>query len=307
MTAYFTEEHNMFRKSIRNFAESELKPHADEWEAAEIFPKEIFAKFGKLGCLGIRFPEDYGGVGQDYWYTVILCEELAKVHCLGAAIGVLVQTEMATSSINEFGAEELKKEFLPSAISGEKIFALGITEPGFGSNAAGIQTAAKKDGGDYVINGAKTFISNGTRADFVTLAVRTGGPGSHGISLVVFPTDTKGFTVSRKLKKMGTKCGDLAELSFEDCRIPQRYLIGEDGKGFYYIMKCFQGERIVLASFANGLMELLLEEAKRYGLQREVFGTPVLKHGYWKQKYADMRTTEGLTLDAKRGSKTPAA
>jgi len=219
-----------------------------------------------------------------------LCEELAKSYALGVAIGILVQCEMATSTINEFGSKKLKDKLLPLAIKGEKIFALGITEPNFGSNVAGIQTKAKKEGENYLINGAKTFISNGTRADYITLAVRTGEAGAKGISLIVFPTNTPGFSVSKKLKKMGTRCGDLAELTFTDCKVPQEYLIGEENKGFYYIMKCFQGERIVLSAFALGLMELLLQEAKKYGMQREVFGTPILKNNYWKQKYADLIT-----------------
>jgi citronellyl-CoA dehydrogenase len=287
---YFTEEHVIFRKTVRQVAEKELRPHTEAWEAAEEFPREVFLRLGELGFLGIRFDSSYGGSGLDYWYTVILCEELVRSYNLGLAVSVLVQTEMATAAINDVGTPEQKEEFLAPAVTGEKIAALGVTEPGVGSDVANLSTTARRVEGDYVINGSKTFISNGTRADFVTLAVRTGGAGAHGISLVIFPTDVKGFTVGRKLKKMGTKSGDLAELAFDDCRIPARYLLGEENKGFSYIMKHFQGERLVLASFANGIMQIMLEEALRYGSERKVFGAPVIQHQVWRHRLADVMT-----------------
>lgn len=288
-SAYFSEEHDVFRASVRRFVEQELRPHADLWEA-EGFPDEVFRRAGEMGYLGLRFDEAYGGSGLDYWYTVILCEELMRSGSIGVGIGLLVQTEMATSLINDLGTPEHKTEFLAPAIRGEKIAALGITEPGCGSDVAAIRTTARRDGGDYVVNGAKTFITNGTRADFITLAVRTGGPGHDGISVLLFPTDTRGFAVSRNLKKMGTHSSDLAELFFENCRVPARLLIGEEGRGFGYIMQAFQGERLVLASFANGIMDVLWEAILDYGRARSVFGSPIVGHQIWRHRLADVLT-----------------
>jgi len=290
-SVYFNEEHKLFRKSVRAFVERELRPQADDWERAGIFPKEIFRKLGDLGYLGIRFDEKYGGLGLDYWYTLILCEELVRSLSVGMAAGVLVHGEFATSAIHDEGSEELKREILPAAIRGEVILALGVTEPGGGSNVTDIRTTAKKDKGDFVINGSKTFITNGTRADYVTLAVRTGGPGAGGISLIAFPTDTKGFSIGKSLNKMGLHASDTAELFFSDCRVPARYLIGEENKGFWYILKHFQGERLVLACFANGIMQLLWEEALKYGAEREVFGKAIIKHQVWRHRLADVLTS----------------
>ncbi|MFQ5401098.1 MAG: acyl-CoA dehydrogenase family protein [Anaerolineae bacterium] len=289
-SVYFNEEHEFFRQTLRRFVENELRPHADEWEEAGIFPAELFRTFGQMGYLGLRFPEEYGGQGMDYWYTLILCEEIVRCHSLGLGVGLLVQSEMATSVIGRHGTEEQKQEFLVPAIAGEKIAALGITEPGHGSNVAGLRATARRDGDDFVINGSKTFISNGTRADFVTLAARTGGEGARGVSIILVPTDTKGFSVGRSLKKMGTHSSDIAELFFEECRVPARNLVGEAGRGFGYVMDLFQGERLVLASFANGIMQLLWEMALDYGRSREVFGQPILQHQVWRHRLADMLT-----------------
>jgi citronellyl-CoA dehydrogenase len=289
-SVYFNEEHAAFREGLRKFVEKELRPHADEWEEAGMFPTELFRTFGKLGYLGLRFPEEYGGQGLDYWYTVILCEELVRCHSLGVGVGLLVQSEMATSVINQYGSPEQKREFLAPAIVGEKIAALGITEPGHGSNVAGIRTTARRVGSDWVINGSKTFISNGTRANFITLAARTSGEGARGVSLIIVPTDAKGFTVGRALKKMGTHSSDLAELFFENVRVPTSNLVGEAGRGFAYIMELFQGERLVLASFANGIMQTLWEEALNYGKARQVFGQPIVQHQYWRHRLAEMLT-----------------
>jgi len=289
-SGYFTEEHELFRRHLRELVLRELTPRADEWERAGLVPRELFRRLGDLGYLGIRASPEYGGSGLDYWYTVILCEELVRSLSVGLAVAMLVQSEFATAVLHDEGPEELRRELLPGAIRGETIWALGVTEPGFGSNVAGLRTTARRDGGDYVINGAKIFISNGTRADFVTLAVRTGGEGASGISLVVFPTDTPGFRVGRALDKIGARASDTAELSFDDCRIPTRFLIGEENQGFQYILDHFQGERLVLASFANGIMQVAWEEALRYGRAREVFGKPILQHQVWRHRLADVRT-----------------
>ena len=178
---HFREEHDLFRKSFREFVERELAPHADEWEKAEEFPREVFSRMGKLGYLGLRFPEDVGGAGGDYWYTVAYAEEFPRSRSAGLNMSIMVQTDMATPIIGELGTREQKEEFLVPALQGEKIAALGVTEPGAGSDVAGIRTTARRVGGDFVINGAKTFITNGTSADFITLAGRTGPEGYGGL------------------------------------------------------------------------------------------------------------------------------
>jgi citronellyl-CoA dehydrogenase len=288
---YFNDEHELLRKTVRAFAEQEMRPFADDWERDGIFPRDLFVKAGKMGLLGMRYGPAWGGSGLDYWYTVILCEELVRGMALGAAVGLLAHSEFAMSAIHDQGSDELRQEILPAAIRGEIILALGITEPGFGSNVAGIQTTAQKEGSDYVINGSKTFITNGTRADYVVLAVRTGGPGAAGISLIAVPSDAAGFAVGKKLDKLGARSSDTAELFFQDCRVPVRYLIGEENNGFGYILKHFQGERLVLASFANGLMQLMIEQGVRYAGEREVFGRPIIKHQVWRHRLADAVTS----------------
>ncbi|HME90814.1 MAG TPA: acyl-CoA dehydrogenase family protein, partial [Myxococcaceae bacterium] len=190
----FTEDHEMFRKTVRSFVERELAPHALEWDRAGIFPREVFVKCGELGLLGINLEPNYGGSGLDYWYVTVLCEELVKSRNAGVNMAILVQAQMATPLINEHGSEEQKQLFLAPAIQGEKIGALGISEPSCGSDVANIKTTARREGGDWVIDGSKMWITNGTRADFITLAVCTGGPGYAGISVVTFPTDAKGFS-----------------------------------------------------------------------------------------------------------------
>jgi len=281
---YFTENHNIFRKSVRDFIEKELAPHAEEWEKAEEFPRWVFKKMGELGFLGIRMPEKYGGSGLDYWYTVCFAEELPRSRMAGLNMSIMVQTDMATPVIAEIGTDEQCKEFLVPAIKGEKIAALGVTEPGCGSDVASIKTTAKRVGGDYVINGAKTFITNGTRADFITLAVRTGGEGYGGISLILFPTDTRGFTVGKKLKKLGNKTSDTAELYFDNCKVPARYLLGEENHGFYYIMNNFQGERLIAAVTGIAGCEYMWQDAYNYSLERHAFGKPIGKFQVWRHR-----------------------
>ncbi len=285
---YFGQEHEIFRQSVRKFAENRLRPHAEEWEKNKGYPLDLFKEFAEMGFFGIRYPEQYGGSGGDYWYTVILCEELMRSGMIGCPVDMLVQAEFATGVLCDEGSEELKQEYLVPAIRGEKIAALGITEPDFGSDVAGIRTSARREGDFYLVNGTKTFITNGNIADFITLAVRTGKQGAEGISLIIFPTDTPGFTVGRRLEKVAARSGNTAELSFEDCRVPCKNLLGEEGRGFGYIMDHFQGERLVLASFTNGLMQVLLEEGIRFARDRVVFGRPIIKHQVWRHRIADV-------------------
>lgn len=287
---FFTEEHEIFRKSLREFVARELAPHVDEWERDELFPREVFRRCGELGFLGAHYPEAVGGGGGDYWYSVVWGEELPASGSAGLNMSLMVQTDMATPIINELGTDEQKREFLAPALRGEKIAALGISEPNCGSDVASIQTTARRDGGDFVINGAKTFITNGTRADFITLAVRTGGAGYGGISLVTFPTDVKGFQVTRKLKKIGNHASDTAELAFTDCRIPVRYLLGEENQGFYYVMMNFQGERLVAAIASVAGSQRALDETVRYCRDRKTFGRPILGFQVWRHKFAELQT-----------------
>ena len=286
----WTEEHEIFRESIRRFTLEEIRPNAERWQEEAYFPDELFPKAGKLGLLGIRFDPKWGGSGLDYWYTVILVEEMVRGRELGCVVGLLVQCEMATSAIHDNGSDELREEWLVPAIRGERIAALGITEPDCGSDVGALRTSARRDGDDYVIRGTKTFITNGARADFVTLAVRTGGPGPGGVSFVVCPTDARGFSVSRRLQKLDMHSSDTAELFFDDVRIPRRYLIGEEGNGFRYIMGAFQGERLVLATMVNSLCRDVLEETLAYLAERKAFGKPIGSMQVWRHRMADRMT-----------------
>lgn len=291
MGGKFTEDHEIFRKTIRTFCEKELAPHTEEWEAAGIFPREIFNRFGEMGFLGIRYPEDVGGSGLDYWYTVVYAEELPRCRMAGLAMAMMVQSDMATPFINTHGTKEQKEEFLVPAIKGEKIAALGVTEPNAGSDVANIRSTARRDGDDYIINGSKTFITNGTRADFISLAVKTNPEaGFHGVSVFLVPTDLDGFSVTRNLKKMGNHSSDTAEIHFDNVRVPKRYLLGEENSGFYYIMENFQGERLIGAISALGGSDLLLQRTIEYCQQREVFGKPISKFQVNQHKIVDMAT-----------------
>jgi citronellyl-CoA dehydrogenase len=291
MGGKFTEDHEIFRKTLRKFCEDELAPHADEWERDELFPRWVFNRFGEMGYFGIRYPEEVGGSGLDYWYTVVYAEELPRCRTGGLVMGVEVQSDMATPIIDLVGTKEQKEEFLAPAIRGEKIAALGVTEPNAGSDVASIRTTAVRDGDDYVINGSKTFITNGTRADFITLAVKTRPQeGFHGVSVFLVPTSLPGYTVTRKLKKMGNHSSDTAELHFDNVRVPKRYLLGEENAGFYYIMQNFQGERLIGAISSLAASDLLLQKTIVYCQQREVFGRPISKFQVNRHKIVDMAT-----------------
>ena len=287
MPNFFTEEHQAFRRTVRAFVEKELTPHALEWDHAGIFPREVFKKCGDLGFFGINHDPKYGGSGLDYWYVTAWVEELVRSHNAGLNMALMVQSQMATPIINEIGTDEQKREFLAPALAGDKIAALGISEPNAGSDVASLKTSARRVGDEYVINGSKMWITNGTRADFITLAVRTGEAGYGGVSLLTFPTDVKGFSVSKKLEKIGNLASDTAILYFEDCKVPVRYLLGDENSGFYHIMTNFQGERLVAAIAAVAGMEQMLEAAIAYGHEREAFGRPIGKFQVWRHKFAE--------------------
>jgi len=288
---FFKDEHDMFRGMVRNFVESELLPNVDAWEEAEDFPDHVFKKAGELGLLGLNYDEKWGGSNLDYWYTVARTEEYIHSTCAGVNMALLVQSDMATPIIHDLGTDEQKEEFLAPAIRGDKIACLGVSEPGAGSDVASLRTTARKDGDDYVINGSKTFITNGTRADFVTLLVKTDPDKQHqGVSVVLLPTDTKGFAVGKKLKKLGNKTSDTAELHFDNCRIPRRWLVGEEGQGFYYLMQNFQGERLVAAIGAVRGAQRFIDDAIKYGESRVAFGKPIIKFQTWRHEFAQLLT-----------------
>jgi len=282
MSLYFDDEHNAFRQMVRRFVETEINPHVEEWEAAGIFPAhDLFKKMGNLGLLGLTYPEKYGGGGVDYWYEVVLLEELGRADCAGVPMGISVHTDMATPALAKFGSEELKQRFLVPAIAGDFVSSIAVSEPGAGSDVARISTTARSDGDDYVINGSKMWITNGTQADFLTLLARTsGGEGYRGMSLIIVPTDTPGFAVSRKLEKLGNYSSDTAILSFDDMRVPKANRIGEEGKGFYLQMQQFQVERLAGVIMSISGMERAINMTIDYCRQRHVFGQPLL-HNQW--------------------------
>ena len=287
----FTEEHDQFRSTVRQFAEKEIAPYAEEWEEACDFPDEIFEKAGKLGILGAHYKEAHGGAGGDYWFSVAKAEELPRGGCAGVTMALLVQSDMATPVIGDLGTKSQIEEFLKPAIEGTKIAALGVSEPGAGSDVAGIRTHARRDGDDYVLNGQKTFITNGARADFVTLLAKSSpDAGAHGCTFFLVPTESKGFHVARKLKKIGNHASDTAELFLEDVRVPARYRLGEENMGFMYLMQNFQTERLIASVAAVSACEIILATSREYGEQRKAFGKPIIKRELWQHRFVEMYT-----------------
>lgn len=287
---YFTEEHEMIRQTVTRFCKQEIAPYAAEWDEEGIFPRELFNKAGELGMFGIRIDPRYGGSGQDWWATAAYVEAMSASDSGSVNMAFLVQSDMTIPVIQDLGTEAQKQEFLPRAVRGEWIGALGISEPGGGSDVAAIKTRARIEGDEVVISGQKLWITNGTRADYIVLAVRTGGEGHKGISLVLFPTTTKGFSVGKKLKKIGNLASDTAELFFDECRVPTRYILGEKDKGFYYIMENFQGERLVASLGALAAMDKGLRNAIDYGHERTAFGSEVGRFQVWKHRFAEHLT-----------------
>ena len=288
---YFTAEHRAFRDLVRRFVSTEMAPHVDAWEAANGFPRELYRQCGALGLLGLGHDEEYGGSPHtDIFHLLILAEELVIGGKCGGLAATLMTTYIATPPIRTLGTPEQKRRFLPKVISGEWVAALGITEPTAGSDVAAIRTRAAREGDYFVVNGTKTFITCGTEADYVTTAVRTGDAGHGGISLLVIPTDTPGFSVARKLDKMGWRCSDTAELAFQDCRVPVTNLVGHENHGFKAIMGNFQTERLMLATMAAASAELALREAVDYARTRYAFGGPLVEKQVIRHTLATMAT-----------------
>ncbi len=302
----FTDEHEQLRESIRSFVAKEIAPHVDEWEEAREFPRELYTRCGELGFLGLKYPEELGGQGGDYLHDAVWAEELAYSGASGGVgAGLGAHTGIATPPIFKFGTPEQHQRFLVPAIRGEKICALGITEPGAGSDVAGIRTFARKVDGGYVVNGSKTFITNGVRADFLVCAVKTTEEGGHhGISFLVLERDMPGYEVVSKLEKMGWHSSDTGELAFTDVEVPAENLLGEENGGFYLIMANFQWERLLMALGAAGAMQRLLEVAIDYSKEREAFGRPIGRFQVIRHKIAEIsvkaEVAKAMTYNALR-------
>jgi alkylation response protein AidB-like acyl-CoA dehydrogenase len=286
----FTDEHEQLRESIRNFATKELAPHADEWEETT-FPNWVFTRMGELGFLGLDKPEAYGGQGGDYYSAMVLAETIGHSNSGGMCMGVAVHTDMAMPPILAFGTEEQKQQWVVPAIKGEKILCLGITEPDAGSDVAGIKTRAVRDGNEYVINGSKTFITNGHRADMIVLVTKTDpDAGYDGFTLFLVPMDLPGVIREKKLEKLGMHASDTALLAFQDVRVPDTAVLGEVGKGFYHIMWELQGERLHGAVGCVAGAQRCFDRTLQYAKERTAFGKPIGNFQVIRHKFAEMAT-----------------
>jgi alkylation response protein AidB-like acyl-CoA dehydrogenase len=287
----FEEPHELFRKLARSFAERELVPHRDRWEEAGIVDRSLFENAGKVGLLGTAAPVEFGGGGEpDFRYNAVRIEEFARAGALTAGQGIGMHADVALPYFLKFTNDEQKRRWVPGLCSGELIAAVAMTEPGAGSDLAGLSTRAVRDGGDYVLNGTKTFISNGILCDVVVVVCRTGDSGSNGLSLMVVERDTPGFNRGRNLKKIGLHSQDTAELFFEDVRVPAANLLGEENKGFYYLMDGLAQERLSIAVGAVAQAEAALEETLTYVKQRHAFGQPVASFQNSRFVLASLRT-----------------
>jgi acyl-CoA dehydrogenase len=286
---YFGRAHDMVRRSVKDFVQKEIMPAVDDWEENGEFPRELYKKAADVGILGIGYPEEYGGTPGDIFFQIAAWEEIMRCGAGGVTAG-LGSLNIALPPILRLGTDEQKERFITPVLSGDKIAALAITEPGGGSDVAGLQTTAVREADEYVVNGSKTFITSGCRADQITCAVRTGGPGVQGISLLVIEADTPGYSVSEKLKKTGWWASDTGQIFFDNCRVPTENLIGEENRGFYGIMENFQPERLQLAVIANMTAQIALEESVNHARQREAFGKPIAGFQVIRHKIADMAT-----------------
>jgi alkylation response protein AidB-like acyl-CoA dehydrogenase len=286
----FTEDHDRLRESIHAFVTKELAPHADAWEETT-FPDAVFPRMGELGLLGLSYPEEYGGQGGDYFCNLVLAEEMVHSKSGGLAMGVAVHTDMATPPIHLFGTEAQKQRYLVPAIAGQKISCLGITEPDAGSDVAAIRTQAVRDGDDWVINGAKTYITNGHRADFIVLVAKTDPDAGHdGISLFLVDMDLPGVIREQRLEKLGMHASDTALLAFQDVRVPGDALLGELGKGFFHIMWELQGERLIGAAGCVAGAQRAFDVTLQYAMERQAFGRSIGRFQVTRHKFAEMAT-----------------
>ncbi|NRB63673.1 MAG: acyl-CoA dehydrogenase family protein [Saprospiraceae bacterium] len=285
ISPYFKEEHKLFRQSLRDFLRSEIAPHFDEWEAQQQIPRWAWAKMGEMGYLGLGHEEEYGGMDADFWYSVVFLEELGRIGNGGFGCAISVHQYMALNHIARAGSSAQKEEFLRPGIAGKKIAALAISEPDVGSNVQGIRTSATKADGYFIVNGSKTFISNAYYADFITTLVKT----ESGLTLLIIPGDAPGVQRT-KLKKMGWHSSDTAEIHFDQVKIPESHVVGQEGMGFYYIMDSFQLERLAGGLLAVGAMDSILHLTGKYMQEREAFGRPIGKFQVLRHRMADLQT-----------------
>ncbi|MCW2714793.1 MAG: acyl-CoA dehydrogenase [Frankiales bacterium] len=292
----FTEEHHAFRKTVRHVVEREIAPYVDEWERAGTFPAhELFPKLGELGLLGLEYDPEYGGQGADHLFTVILCEELTRSGAGGVPMAIGVQTCMATPSLHQFGSDELKRRYLAPAVAGTSVCSIAVTEAGAGSDVASIRTRAVRDGDEWVVNGSKLYITNGTQADWLCLLVRTSNDGGHrGMSQLVVETAWPGVTVSRTLDKLGNRSSDTAELVFEDVRVPVGNTIGTQGRGFQQQMAQFVVERMFAAYGVPTSVHRALRRTSDYLKQREAFGRTLMSNQYVAFRLAELSAQADL-------------
>ena len=283
---FYTAEHEAFRGAMRRFVEREIEPYAHQWDEAGEFPRALYIKAAEIGLLGLGFPEEYGGTPTDQFMKIVASQELARAGAGGVSASLMSHT-IGSPPIARAARSEIKARVLPEVLSGRKISALAITEPGGGSDVANLRTRARRDGDHYVVSGEKTYITSGVRADFITVAVRTGGEGAGGVSLLLIEGDTPGLART-KLKKMGWWASDTATLHFDDCRVPVENLIGEEGQGFKLIMHNFNSERMGMAASCTSYARVCLEEAIGYAKERRTFGKPIAQHQVIRHKLVDM-------------------
>ncbi|PWN57742.1 acyl-CoA dehydrogenase family protein [Abyssibacter profundi] len=299
-----THEHKELHRTVVKFVEDELNPHIEEWEAAGIWPAhDVLKRMGDLGLLGVNKPTEYGGMGLDYSYELMFAMALGRCHCGSLPMAIGVQTDMATPALARFGSDELRNEYLAPAIAGEQVVSIAVSEAGAGSDVASIKTTATKDGGDYVINGSKMWITNGTQSDWACMLVNTGEGKAHkNKSLVVVPLDAKGVDRQTKLDKLGMRSSDTAMIFLDNVRVPQRNLIGQEGMGFMYQMLQFQEERLFGAATAIEGLENNLDETIEYARSRKAFGQSVLDNQYVHFRLAELKTEieslKALTMQA---------
>ena len=286
---YFGPAHEMVRRSVKEFVDKEILPNIEDWEEMNEFPRALYKRAGDVGILGIGYPDEYGGTPGDIFFQVAAWEEIMRCGSGGVAAG-LGSLNIAIPPILSQGTAEQKERFAKPAILGDKIAALAISEPGGGSDVAGLQTTAVLENNHYVVNGSKTFITSGCRADQITCAVRTGGEGPQGISLLVIEAGTPGYSVSEKLKKTGWWASDTAQIFLDNCKVPVENLIGKENQGFYGIMENFQSERLQLSVMANMTSQMALEASLQYVNQREAFGKPLAGFQVLRHKIVDMAT-----------------
>lgn len=284
---FFTEEHELFRQSLRDFLEKEVRPHIEQWEADGEIPRSIYKRFGEMGFMGITYPEKYGGMGLDTFFSVVYTEEMIRMNSSGFNTSIGAHAGLALAHIHGEGSEAQKQKYLTAGLKGELIGCLAITEPSGGSDVASLSTKAIKDGDSLIIDGSKTFISNGVLSDYIIAAVRTGGPGPKGISMVIIDRDTPGVSAT-KLKKLGWHASDTGEIAFDNVRIPIENILGEENQGFFYIMQHFASERLAMALIGVAQAQLALDLAIDYMAEREVFGRTINKFQVLRHRIAQL-------------------